>query len=168
MAERRSTMSQLGFDLFELLHSYWTFQRAMVRYTTDGVQGLAAHEFSITIRALEQDLILRLCRLADRSRSAWSLRDVVIQNRSRYSNEEHSLITEAIREFETLVAPLEKHHRNEYMAHQAKERAPEYKAPVQIRPAIRLAVRIGDLLSKEERSYGLGSDGESVDLRSSL
>lgn len=143
-------------EILEILSSLYFLKREL----PESEQALENFRTLRFIRLLHDDIVLRLSKLAEDDARSWSFSQAFKTLRKRSS---HSFVDanvdRQIGEFRGLIRPI-RDHRDSYIAHHSK-RDRTYLKPLELLPAIRLAVEITNALAGEPVSYRLGE----IDLR---
>jgi len=146
----------LSLEILEILCSFYFLKRELPE-SNHAVENLRTLHF---VRLLHDDIVIRLCKLAEDDARSWSFPQALKKLRKRSA---HSFVDASvdrhIKEFVALVRPI-RDHRDSRIAHHSKRDGTHLKPP-QLLPAIRLAIEIADALAGEAVRYRL----EQIDLR---
>jgi hypothetical protein len=104
-----------------LLLVYFSYVETLNQFDVQAATRLDLFKWRIQIRVLENDLILRLCRLDDDDRTQHSLREALRSMRGSLSNSEIRTIDKRLSAYRRLINPLKTKARNYYLAHLSKE-----------------------------------------------
>jgi hypothetical protein len=104
-----------------LLLVYFSYAETIKRFDKQTATRLDLFRWRIQIRVLENDLILRLCRLDDDDRTQHSLREALRSSRSSLPSADAQSIDKRLKAYRRLVNPLKTKARNYYLAHLSKE-----------------------------------------------
>jgi hypothetical protein len=103
-----------------LLLVYFSYIETIKQLDQKAMTGFDFLRWRIQIRVLENDLILRLCRLDDDGGSKHSLRQALLSIRTSLSGAEARAIDRRLTEYRRLINPLKTMARNYYLAHLSK------------------------------------------------
>jgi hypothetical protein len=104
-----------------LLLVYFSYVETITRFDKKAATRVDLFRWRIQIRVLENDLILRLCRLDDDDRTNHSLREALRSIRTSLSNDEAQAIDKRLTAYRRFINPLKTKARNYYLAHLSKE-----------------------------------------------
>ena len=150
---------ELSLEILDILESFYFFKREHPESRTP-LENMRTLRF---VRLLHDDIILRLCKLADDDSRSWSFIQAFkkLRKRSMHTLVE-SEVERRIKEFRDRVRPM-REHRDSYIAHHSKRDRGHLKPP-ELLLAIRLAVEITDMLAEKQVSYGI----LAIDLREDI
>jgi len=125
------------------------------------------YAYFVYIRALEHDLVLRLCRLDEDDRTKHSLREVLKSARTTIGEANAHRADKLLKQYRQAINPLKVKRRNYYLAHLAKGAEEQLDPQGGIGPQVQLAVEILDVLSGSRVGYSLraSSTDAVIDLR---
>lgn len=150
---------EISFEIMDILLSFYFFKREI----PESEEWLANYRTLHFIKLLHNDIILRLCKLADEDSRSWSFDQARRKLRKRCNHKfQDSKYESQIKDFRKLVRPI-REHRDTYIAHHSKRDRTHLKPP-ELLPAIRLAVEISDSLAAENVGYRISN----IDLRADI
>ncbi len=154
-------------ECLNLLIVYYTYTVAISSYNSSTGTRFDMQRWWTTLRVLENDLIIRLCRLDDEGRSKHSLREALNSIRNKMPQNEASLITKKIKEYRQLINPLKTKARNYFLAHLIKDATPPMDSKGGLEEPIKEVIEIVDLITGELQKYTLsvGSQELPIDLK---
>ena len=119
---------------------------------------------------MENDIILRICRLDDDDKTTYSFREAMRSVRSNFTDSEAKTIDQMLKDYRTLMNPWKTKARNYYLAHLNKQAKAPWDPQGGLGPSISMVVRIVDSISKEKQTYTLrvASDMPELNLRQAL
>ena len=151
-------MVWINTEILEILVSLYFMKRTMPEANNTTIENLRAIHI---LGLLHKDIIIRLCKLDEDDNRSWSFRQAYKKLRKRKdANLEKPEVEGLLQRFRDLVRPL-REHRDRYIAHLSTRDRADLLGGVQLPPAVRLAIELGDLLAGEVNSYKI----EDFDLR---
>lgn len=159
-AHRQVTPEQaLSLEVLEILTSFY-FLKDVRLESEERLENMRTLWFTWL---LHDDIVLRLCKFDEDDSRSWSFTQALKKLRKRSGHRFVEAEVEGlIKEFRDLVRPI-RAHRDSYIAHRSKRDRAHLKPPEYL-PAIRLAVRITDMLAEERVSYEM----LGIDLREDI
>lgn len=150
---------EISLEIMEILVSFYFLKQEQPE-SDDLLSNFRTLRF---IKLLHDDIILRLCKFADGDSRSWSF-DQAHRKLCKRSNHQinESELKRRIKEFRDLVRPL-REHRDAYIAHHSKRDRTHLKPP-ELRPVVRLAVEISDMLAAQDVKYEMSG----IDLRADI
>jgi hypothetical protein len=106
-------------ECVNLLLVYFSYIETIRQFDKRAASRFDLFRWRIQIRVLENDLILRLCRLDDDDKTQHSLREALRSIRA--SIPDPGIIDKRLKEYRRLINPLKTKARNYYLAHLSKE-----------------------------------------------
>jgi hypothetical protein len=120
-AERRKTEVEAVLnECVNLLIVYFFYSEAVEQFDPNGTR-VELLRWRIHTRVIENDLILRLCRLDDDDKTTHSLREALRSIRNSLPDVKAKEIDNRLREYRKVVNPLKTKARNYYLAHLSKD-----------------------------------------------
>ncbi len=160
-------LDAIKLEILNLLIVYFTYRRTVIEYfPKDGTRS-DLHAWFTYLRVMENDLILRLCRLDEDDRTKTSLRDALKSVRTHIRQPDLKVIDQKIKEYRQLINPLKTKRRNYYLAHMAKGATEPIDPQGGLEKPILAVVELSDLIAGTMVSYSLrvGSQEPEIDLR---
>ena len=119
---------------------------------------------------MENDIILRICRLDDDNRTTHSFREAMRSVRPDFTDSEAKAIDQMLKDYRILINPLKTKARNYYLAHLNKEAEAQWDPQGGFEQSIPMIVNIVDSISREKQAYTLrvASDMPELNLRQTL
>lgn len=159
-----------------LLIAYWNYKNTISDFGTVVPNRERIMQLLFTIHVLENDLILRLCRLDEDDKSKQCFRQALKSVRDDVADDIGKKIDKRIKAFRKKINPLKTTARNSYIAHLAKKGAKEPIDPNggqigssqnSFATLIQEAVEIVDDIAGQHMKYTLSVDSmqSPVDLR---
>jgi hypothetical protein len=160
-------LDAIKLEILNLLIVYYTYRQTIVEYFPKDGTRFDLHRWFTYLRVMENDLILRLCRLDEDDRTKHSLREALKSVRTQISQRDVSVIDLKIKKYRQLINPLKTKRRNYYLAHMAKGATEPFDPQGGLEKPILAVVEISDLIAGTAVSYRLrvGSRELEVDLR---
>ena len=158
-------------DCLHLLMTAASFRHLGETFDPNAGTRLDLHMASIQLRAIENDIIIRVCRFDDEHKTQVSLRLVANALRAGKRDVDFKAIDARLKRFRQTINPLKTQRRNQHVGHLAKGVKQPHDAVGLTSPALVLAwcwepVRIVDLMAQATCAYGLvPTRGQRVDLR---
>jgi|SRR5579859_2680015 len=103
-----------------LLLVYFSYVETINQFDIKTATRFDLFRWRIQLRVLENDLILRLCRLDDDDKTQHSLREALRSIRPSFSNAAAQAIDKRLTGYRRLINPLKTKARNYYLAHMSK------------------------------------------------
>jgi AbiU2 len=119
--ESATEVKAVLLECVNLLLVYFSYVETIKRFDKKAATRFDLFRWRIQLRVLENDLILRLCRLDDDDRTKHSLREALRSIRTSLSNAEAQAIDKRLTAYRRLINPLKIKARNYYLAHLSKE-----------------------------------------------
>jgi hypothetical protein len=160
-----------------LLLVYFSYVETVKRFDIQAATRFDLFKWRIQTTVLENDLILRLCRLDDDDRTQHSLREALRSIRGSLSNAEMRTIDKRLRAYRRFINPLKTKARNYYLAHLSKEvqipKATDASELLEnLQKQVAEAINIVDLIAGEgediKYTLRVGSQERELDLRQEL
>ena len=164
-------LDAVRLETLNLLITFHVYRHAFTVFA-ESLQRSRHHVYCglVTIKALEHDLILRLCRLVDDKRTDHSLHRALLAVRAGLGEQRARKIDRMLDDYHNTLKPL-KERRDEQIAHLAKLKAEPGQPTEDIRAdVIAQVVRIVDAICQSEICYSmkLGSQEPEVDVRAEV
>src|SRR5439155_2669077 len=100
---------------------YHAYRETILRFNAGKGTRWDVHCWLIQLRAMENDIILRICRLDDDDKKTHSLREAMRSVRSNFTDSEAKAIDQMLKDYRLLINPLKTKARNYYLAHLNKQ-----------------------------------------------
>jgi hypothetical protein len=166
------TLDAIQDDCLHLLMTAASFRYLGDSFDPNQGTRLDLHMMSIQLRAIENDLVVRVCRLDDDSKNQVSLRHAAKAVRATgVGDAEMKVIDARIKKFRQAINPLKTGARNQHIGHLAEGVTQPHDPVGLTSPSSVLAwcwepIRIVDLMAKATCAYGLvPTRGQRVNLR---
>jgi hypothetical protein len=111
------------------------------------------YRWIFTTRIMENDMVLRLCRLDEDDKSLHSFREALKAVRNLIPEPEAQALDKRIKKYRQLINPLKTKARNYDLAHLAKGAKPNLDPRFDLSPAITEAVAVLDEIVGEVQNY---------------
>ncbi len=154
-------------NLIIVYHCYVETTKRLVRQTGTRFD---LHRSWVYLRVIENDLILRLCRLDDDDRTNHSLHEALRSVRNSLPQAEATAIDKRLKKYRQLINPLKTKARNYFLAHLSKAAVVPHDPRGGLEKPIEEVVNIVDMLAGQPVRYFLrvGSQEPELDLRKEL
>jgi hypothetical protein len=119
------------------------------------------HRWIFTTRIMENDMVMRLCRLDEEDKSKHSFREALKAVRNLIPDSEAQHLDKRIKKYRQLINPLKTKARNYDLAHLAKGAKPHLDPRFDLSPAIAEAVVVFDEIVGEVQNYTFRSRKDS-------
>lgn len=142
-------------EVLNLLIIHWT----LYKHITDGFPNPqkfgrdALHRWIFTMRVMENDIVLRLCRLDDEDKTKHCLREALKAVRNVIPDSEAKNLDKRIKTYRAIINPLKTQARNWCIAHLAKGAEESLTPRFQLLPVIVEVVGITDAIAAEQLEY---------------
>jgi hypothetical protein len=164
-------LDALKLEILNLLIVYYVYRRTITeRFPGGAGTRYDLHAWWTHLRVMENDLVLRLCRLDEDDRTKHSFREALKSVRSEIPEPNLKAIDSGIKRYRQLINPLKTKRRNYYLAHMAKGAQEPMDPRGGLDQPILAVVELGDLIAGAAVSYHLrvGSQEPEIDLRDNL
>lgn len=163
-------LDAVAIECLDLLIVYYTYRETANRYNVNSGTRFDLHRWWVSLRTLENDIILRLCRLDDDDKNNHSLREAMRSVRSGMPADLSSSLDRRLNEYRRLINPLKTKARNYFLAHMSKAAAVPYDPQGGLEKPIEAVVNIVDSIAGVPQKYFLsvGSQEEKLNLREEL
>lgn len=149
----------IGFEIIEILWSYYLLKRELPVFD-NAISNLRSMKI---IQLLTNDIILRLCKFRETDSRSLSFDQLLKQEKKSGDENLYETLNSKIKQYRTITQNIE-NHRNSYVAHRLKRGNEHLRPPTELKEAIKLAVELIDLFSRETNQYMV----EGIDLRCEL
>jgi len=167
-----SALDAIQDDCLHLLMTAASFRHLGETFDPNAGTRLDLHMASIQLRAIENDIIIRVCRFDDEHKTQMSLRHAAKAVRAAGMRDADIKVIDArMKNFRQTINPLKTRRRNEHVGHLAIGVTQPHDAVGLTSPESVLAwcwepVRIVDLLAQATCAYGMEpTRGQRLDLR---
>jgi hypothetical protein len=153
-----------------LLIVYYTYRETSNNYDPNSGTRFDLHRWWVCLRTLENDIILRLCRLDDDEKTNHSLREAMRSVRNNMDNTLSSSLDKQLKDYRQFINPLKTKARNYFLAHLSKSATIPYDPQGGLEKAIEIVVNLVDAISGMQQQYYLyvGSQEKKLNLREEL
>jgi AbiU2 len=163
-------LEAVQLECLNLLIMYHAYRETISRY--DAGQGTRWDFYFrvMQLRAMENDIILRICRLDDDDRTTHSFREAMRSVRSNFTDSQAKAVDQMLKDYRALINPLKTKARNYWLAHLNKEAEAPWDPQGGLKQPISTIVNIVDSISREKPAYTLrvASDIPELNLRQAL
>ncbi|MCB0598016.1 MAG: hypothetical protein H6557_22170 [Lewinellaceae bacterium] len=157
-------------ECLNLLIVYHTYRATISKISPKIGSRFDLHYSWVHLRVLENDIVMRLCRLDDDDKTNHSLREALRSVRHDIPQKEVKAIDKRLKKYRLLINPLKTKARNYFLAHMSKV-AEEPHAPQRgLEKPIEEVVNIVDMIASTPVNYTLsvGSQEPKLNLRVEL
>lgn len=161
-------------ECVNLLLVYFSYVETNKGVDEKTATGFDLFKWRIQKRVLENDLILRLCRLDDDDRTKHSLREALKSIRTSLSNKEAQAIDKRLKAYRRLINPLKTKARNYHLAHLSKDaevpQATDFNESLEnLQQQVEEVINIIDMIvGKFQYTIQTGPQERELDLRQKL
>ncbi|MDD5261453.1 MAG: hypothetical protein PHD76_06345 [Methylacidiphilales bacterium] len=170
MTRTSNELDGIKFECLNLLIVYLTYRNSISEYSIRTGTRFDLHRWRVQLRVLENDLILRLCRLDDDDKTNHSLREALRSIRDSMPQQDARLIDKRLKSYRQSINELKVKARNYFLAHMSKDAVPSYDPQGGLEQYIQEVVNIVDAIAGKPVSYLLkvGSQEPQLDLKFEL
>ena len=163
-------LNAVAIECLDLLIVYYTYRETTNKFNPNSGTRLDLHRWWVCLRTLENDIILRLCRLDDDDKNNHSLREAMRSIRSEMPAALSASLDKRLKEYRQLINPLKTKARNYFLAHMSKTANVPYDPQGGLEKPIESVVNIIDSIAGVQQEYflTLGSHEKKLDLREEL
>ncbi|WP_128098770.1 hypothetical protein [Paracidovorax avenae] len=163
-------LDSVSIECLNLLIVYYTYRETVKNYDPRVGTRFDMHRWWVSLRALENDIILRLCRLDDDEKTNHSLREAMRSVRNGMPATLTSSLDKRIKEYRQLINPLKTKARNHFLAHMSKVAEVSYDPKGGLEEPIEAVINIVDAITGAPQEYFLsvGSQERKLNLREEL
>lgn len=174
---RKTEVEAVITECANLLIVYFSYVETIKRFTPKIATRIDLLSWRIHLRVMENDLILRLCRLDDDDKTNHSLREALRSVRNFLSDAEARAIGKSLTKYRKVVNPLKTRARHYYLAHLSKTSdvpfaTDSHGIPGNFHKQITEVVNIVDMIAGEGEPIKyimrVGSQEPQIDLRQKL
>jgi AbiU2 len=168
--KQTSELEAVQLESLNLLIMYHAYRETISRYNLGTGTRWDLHFWLMQLRAMENDIILRICRLDDDDNTTHSFREALRSVRSNFTDSEAKAVDQMLKDYRTLINPWKTKARNYYLAHLSKEAEAPWDPQGGFEQSISTIVNIVDSISREKQVYTLrvASDVPELNLRQAL
>lgn len=160
----------IQLEALNLLIMYHAYRETISRFNAGKSTRWDLYFWWMQLRAMENDIILRICRLDDDDKTTHSFREAMRSVRSNFTDSEAKAVDQRLKDYRTLINPWKTKARNYWLAHLNKEAEAPWDPRGGFEQSISTIVSIVDSISREEQVYTLrvASDIPELNLRQAL
>ncbi len=149
---------------------YHAYRETISRYNPGKRTRWDLHFWLMQLRAMENDIILRICRLDDDDKTTHSFREAMRSVRSNFTASGAKAVDRLLKDYRALINPWKTKARNYWLAHLKKQAEAPWDAQGGFEQCISTIVKIVDSICSEKQVYTLkvASDIPELDLRQAL
>lgn len=169
-ARQSPEIDAVSLECLNLLTVYYTYRESIQTCCSAADTRLDLTRRWITLRVLENDLIMRLCRLDDDSKTNHSLREALRSVRNEMPNNQAARLDKHLKGYRRLINPLKTKSRNYFIAHLDKAAEAPFDPKGGLEEPIELAINIADEIAGAPLQYILkvGSQERVLNLKEEL
>jgi hypothetical protein len=170
MTRASEELDGIKSECLNLLIVFLAYRDTIAKFSPNTGTRFDLHRWWIQLRVLENDLILRLCRLDDDDKTNHSLREGLRSVRKSISQHDAAAIDKRLKHYRQLINPLKTKARNYFLAHMSKSALVPSDPKGGLEEPIEEVVRIVDAIAGEPVRYVLkvGSQEPELDLKIEL
>jgi hypothetical protein len=163
-------LEAIQLESLNLLIMYHAYRETILRHNVREGTRWDLHFWWMQLRAMENDIILRICRLDDDDRTKHSFREAMRSVRSNFTDSETKAVGQMLKDYRALINPWKTKARNYWLAHLSKQAEAPWDPQGGFERPISTIVNIVDSISREKQIYTLrvASDMPELNLRQAL
>jgi AbiU2 len=168
--EQTPEREAVQLESLNLLIMHHAYRETISRFNAGKGTRWDLHFWLMQLRAMENDIILRICRLDDDDNTTHSFREALRSVRSNFTDSEAKAVDQMVKDYRTLINPWKTKARNYWLAHLNKQAEAPWDPQGGLEPSISMAMRVVDSISREKQIYTLrvASDIPELNLRQAL
>ncbi|MBV7439696.1 hypothetical protein [Aeromonas sp. sif2416] len=163
-------LDAVASECLNLLIVYYTYREMANNYDFSSGSRFDMHRWWVCLRTLENDIILRLCRLDDDDKNNHSLREAMRSVREDIPTILSKSLDKKLKEYRQLINPLKIKSRNYFLAHMSKSALVQHDPQGGLGKYIEAVINIFDSIAgiKQEYFLSVGSLEKKLNLREEL